>query len=457
MDNKLGLPYDILSIVFGLCISQAEPYRQPQRRLCEDIHYLSLVCRLWRSIILSNPGLWTDLGVVIEVDQPNLLAWLELCLERSGTALLNIDLFFARGVEPDSHPETVDAVLLGLLSHSSRWRTFKLWHPYNSSDITIPDCLDDPTRWNFSSLTELRIESLARLPKCFAYLPALNTLSLQEHCIIDVNQTTYPLLRIFRSVAGSTLDDAPRTESISRMQYSDVATRIDAYPLLEELAMTSTMRITSRTRHPRTITNSAHLHRLQLFESVRPLQYLDLPSLIHLELHTSIWIDRAPTGLDEPFFPDFISRCTSLQTLIISPTNTLAWLTQGQWSQCPLETLTIRFHIYPCTFPTTSQEHPGRFPSLKEVNLLVEQDINQTWPTETVATLSGHLSNPSCAFPPSTVFIVKAQVFGTKQQVDSWRDSFMRTQKVVGENRMKLEISGYIDGENVRNVADEAW
>lgn len=90
-----ALPDHVLSLVLEqACVIQAEPVSSPWNH--SSVFYgfctfsgptaraLSGVCRLWRSLLLSNPIVWSD--VCMTVKSPENLKWLEICLTRSASS-----------------------------------------------------------------------------------------------------------------------------------------------------------------------------------------------------------------------------------------------------------------------------------------------------------------------------------------------------------------------------------
>jgi len=89
--NIRTLPPEILSIIFGFYLEN-DP---------RNVRRLMLVCWQWHSLAINNPQLWTRIDIVPEAyigdfkgGARGLKPYIKACVERSGTALLRINLDF---------------------------------------------------------------------------------------------------------------------------------------------------------------------------------------------------------------------------------------------------------------------------------------------------------------------------------------------------------------------------
>jgi F-box-like len=97
-----AMPPEILSIIFGFYV-KAKP------RL---IRRLMLVCKQWHDVAINNPQLWTSIGIEaglydgeFQYGAKRLRPFVRACVQRSGTALLHIDLDFGFFSSWDQHVE----------------------------------------------------------------------------------------------------------------------------------------------------------------------------------------------------------------------------------------------------------------------------------------------------------------------------------------------------------------
>ena len=95
---------------------------------------LCRVCSSWRALAQVTPALWTSIGIRTinqnDIDQlicTRINPW----LERSGTLPLTVTIDHIHYGDPSSRPNVLDAILIALCSHSSRWQNVDItaWVP----------------------------------------------------------------------------------------------------------------------------------------------------------------------------------------------------------------------------------------------------------------------------------------------------------------------------------------
>jgi hypothetical protein len=156
------LPLELLSSIFSICVHD---HRIPPERL-------SWVDKYWRYVAFNSSQLWSEVYYGAEVDMPRMLA----CLERSGTAPVNLEMNVTRTALTDNISA---ACLISMLSpHFHRVRAFHLsqyegWKTVESpggdmddAEFTVAlvrflDMIHDPDQ--SLSLQEFRIFSRQRL------------------------------------------------------------------------------------------------------------------------------------------------------------------------------------------------------------------------------------------------------------------------------------------------------
>ncbi|KLO11246.1 hypothetical protein SCHPADRAFT_481191 [Schizopora paradoxa] len=130
----MRLPDDVLAEVFGhTCVSRLEIVSTYPPIISRDLPQctLQLVCKAWRSVILSRPRLWSVicLGGVFEASTAAVFTHqarlLELWLSRSKSYPLEIVLFFVHAPEDgDEDVVMAEALVIGkILSVAGRWRS----------------------------------------------------------------------------------------------------------------------------------------------------------------------------------------------------------------------------------------------------------------------------------------------------------------------------------------------
>ncbi len=115
-----SVPDDVLLDIFALIVDSTEA---SSISTDTDLWACSHVCKLWRTLVLVTPSLWSD-GRLDFDDDVYLRYHISRAervlierLERSGTHLLDV---FVRG--PRVHPDT-NVVLCRLLTSAARWRS----------------------------------------------------------------------------------------------------------------------------------------------------------------------------------------------------------------------------------------------------------------------------------------------------------------------------------------------
>ncbi|KAL0960249.1 hypothetical protein HGRIS_011881 [Hohenbuehelia grisea] len=124
----------IFNVVCGIDYSFLQIDHDPSRPLppltadhINDLLALSQVCSQWRKVaIIGMPKLWSIFPISWSHqyrERQSWLPWLQLCLERSASSPLHIDIRAAHGT--GYVPPPVAEVVSLFLPHHSRWRSFQ--------------------------------------------------------------------------------------------------------------------------------------------------------------------------------------------------------------------------------------------------------------------------------------------------------------------------------------------
>lgn len=113
------LPDDVLYLILEqACVLKAKPFSPPWKHSSIfdgssmfssfTARILSGVCRRWRSLLLSNPIVWSDVHITIR--RPENLLWLDTCLTRSTSSSAGraIHIDQPNGILP--RPDIIDAI-----------------------------------------------------------------------------------------------------------------------------------------------------------------------------------------------------------------------------------------------------------------------------------------------------------------------------------------------------------
>ncbi|KAL0581615.1 hypothetical protein V5O48_000431 [Marasmius crinis-equi] len=158
---------------------------------------LMMVCGRWRDLILSYPGLWSDLAVrfaLWEDKFPALERLVRIFMDRSGKRPLSLELGF-EGVSNDMEPHA--ATIIRILAHDcARWRRVSF-----CDALPIGNLLQQiPSPAVFSDLQALRISSREPLSSAvysfFGNSPALISLEVGTHDTSLDTTSNLPLYRI---------------------------------------------------------------------------------------------------------------------------------------------------------------------------------------------------------------------------------------------------------------------
>lgn len=92
------LPHDLLRDIFILCLPNVATDRlwdgthsgPPPSAADEERAALALVCRLWSSVVASTPLLWSKITLLSSAASPNISSFVELCIQRSQSCLLDV-------------------------------------------------------------------------------------------------------------------------------------------------------------------------------------------------------------------------------------------------------------------------------------------------------------------------------------------------------------------------------
>ena len=223
------LPDDVLYLVLEqACVVQAQPAPSPwehssifygsSRFSQSTARVLSCVCRRWRSLLLSNPVVWSDARITIK--RPENLFWLDTCLARSAAAsagcMVRIDqpLGINQGVNIaeaiSRHPSNIRCLEISPRARedyaflASKMDNLERLHikagTYSRTPLPTP-----------SHLTKLRVLILQRLPAVphdsFSNITdlTLSTIVSPMANLVDVLQTNEALeiLRINRTAVSA--------------------------------------------------------------------------------------------------------------------------------------------------------------------------------------------------------------------------------------------------------------
>ncbi|KAJ7253533.1 hypothetical protein C8J57DRAFT_1473852 [Mycena rebaudengoi] len=186
------LPEDVVRAIFEACLPTS---RNAIVSGDECPLLLCQICRVWRSLALSTPPIWTSLHVVVPPQSKlrDLAEMLSLWLSRSGVLPLSISLVFSRVSEVgvDASP-----LLSALLAHVRRWKHVRLSISNRRffADITSLSAEDAPYLQSVAFHSERDFSSGQELPwhtdlyKC----KILNSRSLRS---FSVTASAHPQFR----------------------------------------------------------------------------------------------------------------------------------------------------------------------------------------------------------------------------------------------------------------------
>ncbi|KAL0569744.1 hypothetical protein V5O48_012220 [Marasmius crinis-equi] len=126
------LPTEVLTRIFIENIHDTEELYNPQQPRRRLPFVLSTVCRRWRDISLSFPGLWSHLRVLDpDWDAANITEILDCYIARSQTCSLTVELEIPQNMDilrtqSDEEADDLCPVLEGLVEHSARWEHLKI-------------------------------------------------------------------------------------------------------------------------------------------------------------------------------------------------------------------------------------------------------------------------------------------------------------------------------------------
>ena len=224
-----ALPDDVLFLVLEqACVVLAEPtiFSSSSARV------LSGVCKRWRSLLLSNPFVWSD--VRITISRPGNLSWLDTCLTRSASCPAGCTIRVDRPVGTRPGAEIITKVIS---RHPSNIRTLQI-NPRIKEDYDVLTLnmeklerlyidagkFDHPPLPTASHLTKLRDVTLRRLPTIphdvffnIRQLSLCNIISPINN-LVDILQANQTLERIQISDTVVTADSQGRLISLPNLK-----------------------------------------------------------------------------------------------------------------------------------------------------------------------------------------------------------------------------------------------
>lgn len=232
---------------------------------------LSLVCRKWRQIIISNPLLWRRIVVTSDGDTSkvqNICEYVKLSVQRSEPALLDITIDFGSLMSPreyfrDRFPNAFEELDTSVYTNSIYWEEDEcpIERQYNSlltqlvESIVGPDCIH-MSRWRSllltlpnedthiafilelwplfegeaSNLTELIVDGgyeertdFRRLDRSFHELKSLQRLTIPEHFALtsfDVEPNSIRYLSIYEVDDWTNLLQFSSFSNLQSLRYS---------------------------------------------------------------------------------------------------------------------------------------------------------------------------------------------------------------------------------------------
>ncbi|KAJ7761239.1 hypothetical protein DFH07DRAFT_883760 [Mycena maculata] len=123
----LTLPNEIVSEIFLHIVAPSTPRRT------RSLIVISQICRKWREIALSTPGLWTTIKLDLTGigTSENRLRFLDTCLNRSRDCPLILALNHdpSSGYIPDPSDPSVQEFIYAIGRHTRRWEFLQLFLP----------------------------------------------------------------------------------------------------------------------------------------------------------------------------------------------------------------------------------------------------------------------------------------------------------------------------------------
>lgn len=208
------VPPETWSIIFEFCLPQDDSYVRP----CPTVAPLLFcgVSRLWRSVAISTPSLWTSLSVNRNWRKRPRQALLQQWLQRSRSLPLSLEVALSSSLQTPAAPHHDLALVQMLLESSARWRSIR----FNITDTHL-------------------LQSILNYP-----MPLLQTLEFSSNSAIsDLHLTHAPNLRTV-SLLTAPLDPTPislpwnQLSHLSSRYWTDVYTHLDVMQRCPSLEFT---------------------------------------------------------------------------------------------------------------------------------------------------------------------------------------------------------------------------
>ena len=338
------LPDDILSLILEqACVVGTKPHPSPWEHSSTSYDLslfsvstalaLSGVCGRWRSLLLSNPVVWSD--VQMKVRKPENLLWLEACLTRSASSsagcLIHIDqsLVTPRKLDitrPISlHPSNIR--YLHINPRSKEDYEFLTLEMKNLERLYIKDsALSRQPIPSASHLPKLRVVTIDRLP------------TLPPHAFFNLTELT---LRNITSPISNLVDALQANQSLEKIKFFGLVVEADPHQRLVSLPNLKSLCI-------------SHSSPLIILRILSPLP---TPSLVVVHDDTAGLETATIRGLLDPFlmFGPNDPVCTASMSFLPRKAFVIFHTSNGA---------TVQFIVQPTPFGMPDVEQPPEFYSL---------------------------------------------------------------------------------------------
>ncbi|KIM28257.1 hypothetical protein M408DRAFT_23960 [Serendipita vermifera MAFF 305830] len=252
------LPHEVLSLIFLVC---DDP--QMERNL-----NLSLVCKTWQRIVVSEPVLWSNITIQRDRDITKLhFLWhqIEMSLVRSKQAPLNIlvDLrdtpgyheYMDKGprnpVSREEYDDITAATILRLVGndreHMHRWRSFELHCPESLTRIAVMNVWR-VLEGRYETLTQFLISSLQSSLPHIKPSPVLNSCTTEQpthpgEILVNPSRLTrisfdsYQMATTFLRMAATTIFSALSSLHIWKIDTQEISDAPLHFPRLSTLRL----------------------------------------------------------------------------------------------------------------------------------------------------------------------------------------------------------------------------
>ncbi|KAF4610966.1 hypothetical protein D9613_006731 [Agrocybe pediades] len=316
------LPPELITRIFECCkevesMPSRLQYQKPPRWI-----RCSHVCRLWRTIALDSPTLWTDLNF-------NHFTWIKETFVRSKMAALNVALHL---IGTPDEASKVQFVKHQVICHGSRLKDLSLRSTF-SAQSDLAEILGSIPR-STSNLQSLEI-AYAQRSQLYAYLPGecICDADKLQHlmitgCGIDwvqhlSNKSALTVLKLHDIPSTSTISASQFLQSLAGMRSIQILELSNAFPTL---ALHDTGIQSRRIPLPK-------LRVLKLWGcSPETLGFL----FKHIALGAGVYMDIVANGVDESCFTTFIEEMSSVissngsvihSLRLLSATSRQLWMT----------------------------------------------------------------------------------------------------------------------------------